>query len=63
MKENYVYALIDNKMNMCWAFQKSKQEIEEILELQKDPSCYRIELVKEEDFFDKNGTLIRQSYR
>ena len=41
-----MYALVDNEMNMCWAFQDSKKEIEDILEEQKNPSFYRIEEVK-----------------
>jgi len=58
-----MYALVDNEMNMCWAFQDSKKEIEDILEEQKNPSFYRIEEVKKEDFFDKAGNLIRQNYK
>jgi hypothetical protein len=57
-----MYVLVDNQMNKCWAFQESRQEIEDILAEQKNPSFYRIEEVKKEDFFDKNGNLIRQNY-
>ena len=36
-----MYTLVDNKMNMCWAFQDSKKEIEALLHEQKNPSFYR----------------------
>ena len=58
-----MYALVDNEMNMCWAFQDSKKEIEAPLHEQKNPSFYRVEKVKKEDYFDKSGNLIRQNYQ
>ena len=58
-----MYALVDNKMNRCWAFQETKQEIEDILALQEDPSFYRVEKVKREDYFDEDGRLITQKFQ
>ena len=58
-----MYALVDNKMNMCWAFQETKQEVENILALQEDPSFYRIEKVKREDYFNEDGSLIGLEFK
>ena len=57
-----MFALVDNNMNMCWAFQETKQAIEDILALQEDPSFYRVEKVKKEDYFDDKGRLKTQKY-
>ena len=58
-----MFALVDNKMNRCWAFQETKQEVEDILALQQDPSFYRVEKVKKEDYFDEDGRLITQKFQ
>ena len=57
-----MFALVDNKMNMGWALQDTKQAIEDILALQEDPSFYRVEKVKKEDYFDDKGRLKTQKY-
>lgn len=36
-----MYTLVDNKMNMCWAFQDSKKEIEALLHEQKKETTFR----------------------